>query len=275
VGFSFEEVEHFYQHCFILVYLFTCMKKILVFWLIASQLIAACGSQPMPVATKKVTGSQGGFAVVELFTSQGCSSCPPADALLGREIKAYEKTGKELIALSFHVDYWNRLGWTDPYSQKVFSQRQYGYAARLKTDGVYTPQAIVNGQYAMVGSNQTQLESSIEKALAEEPAATLSITAVHTATDSLQVAYNYSGPTAGLLAAIVQRQASTPVNSGENGGRTLTNYQVVRSWQAAAVQNGSGLLHMKLPAGYGMDNYAVILYAQEQRYGKILAADMK
>jgi hypothetical protein len=248
------------------------MKKFLLFYLLACLFLLSCNSQPKP-ASQKATTKQEGFAVIELFTSQGCSSCPPADALLGREIAAYEKMGKKLVALSFHVDYWNRLGWTDPYSQSLFTQRQYRYAAKLKGDGVYTPQAIVNGQQATVGGNQAKLESFIKQALAEKPGATLSIDGVQPTADSLQLTYQYSGPVAELHAAIVQQQVSTPVKAGENGGRTLTNYHVVRSWQTVPIQTGTGAVHLQLPTGYEAGNYALVLYAQEKAYGKILAAD--
>ena len=132
------------------------MKFALLPGLFAMQLFVACHSQPAsPSATiSSDTDKQSGFAVVELFTSQGCSSCPPADVLLGKEIADYNKAGKKLIALSFHVDYWNRLGWTDRYSQHAFTERQYGYSGILKLNGVYTPQVVINGQWETVGSKQ-------------------------------------------------------------------------------------------------------------------------
>lgn len=99
-----------------------------------------------PVEEAELTTSEiPPFAVVELFTSQGCSSCPPADAQLARLTERAEKTKENIIALSFHVDYWNRLGWEDPYSNKAYSNRQYRYSGYL-SGRVYTPQMVVNGQ---------------------------------------------------------------------------------------------------------------------------------
>ena len=96
-------------------------------------------------------------AVLELFTSQGCSSCPPADRLLGTY------TSKEnVIVLSFHVDYWNRLGWIEPFSSKAFTERQYKYASAMNT-GVYTPQLVINGQSEMVGSDESKISATVKK----------------------------------------------------------------------------------------------------------------
>src|SRR5438045_1264832 len=93
------------------------------------------------------------FAVVELFASEGCSSCPPADNLLAELTQQAHAQGRQIFTLSFQVDYWNNLGWVDPFSSAQFTQRQYQYANTLETSSVYTPQMIVNGQYAFVGSD--------------------------------------------------------------------------------------------------------------------------
>src|SRR5262249_37061382 len=90
--------------------------------------------------------------LVELFTSEGCSSCPPADDLLARMIKEQPVTGVQIIGLSLHVDYWNQLGWRDPFSSYKFSARQNEYAAAWKTDNVFTPQGVVDGSQQFVGS---------------------------------------------------------------------------------------------------------------------------
>lgn len=251
------------------------MKKAVLLCGMAVQLFAACQSQPSQPVTKSAVASSGGFALVELFTSQGCSSCPSADALLGKEIAASAKAGKKLIALSFHVDYWNRLGWTDPFSKHEFSQRQYGYSARLKGDGVYTPQVVINGQQEAVGSNQVKVEGFIKTALSGKETAIVQIASVAAAGSHLTVDYQYNGPAAELHIAVVEKQTTTPVKAGENGGRTLTNYNVVHSWKTIPAEAGNHSIAIETPAGYQAGDYAVILYAQEKDYGKVLAADMK
>ncbi len=222
------------------------------------------------------TANQTGFAVVELFTSQGCSSCPPADALLGKEIAAYAKAGKKLIALSFHVDYWNRLGWTDPYSQHAFTERQYGYSGKMNLDGVYTPQAVVNGQWETVGGKEGTIENFIRQSLTEKTDVSVTIQSIIPKSGSmLEVGYDYQGNATNLNIAVVQKAIATPVKAGENGGRTLTNYNVVRSWKTIASKSGRGTIDIEIPTGYNATDYSVVVYAQEKEYGKIVAADMK
>src|SRR3954451_12913119 len=114
-------------------------------------------------------------AVVELFTSQGCSSCPPADRLLSQLSRDPRYQGK-VIPLSFHVDYWNSLGWQDPYSSSRWSQRQQQYAARVfHTNRIYTPQAVVNGRSECVGNSDEQVLGRINDALNAEPAGRVSL----------------------------------------------------------------------------------------------------
>src|ERR1700744_6104626 len=102
-----------------------------------------------------VTDAGKGFAVIELFTSEGCSSCPPADALVARVQK--ESNDKPVYILAFHVDYWNRLGWKDVFSSAEYSERQNQYARWLKLSSVYTPQIVVNGRTEFVGSEEANL----------------------------------------------------------------------------------------------------------------------
>ena len=108
--------------------------------------------------------------LVELFTSEGCSSCPPADALLRELVQETSKDWRRVFCLGFHVDYWNRLGWTDPYSSAKFSQRQQAYARAMKADRVYTPQMIVGGTRQMVGSSSIAVRTAIGDAAREERA---------------------------------------------------------------------------------------------------------
>ena len=126
-----------------------------IFTLIISLFIAAS----IPDSQFKSAGRAEGFAVVELFTSEGCSSCPSADALIARIQK--ENNDKPVYILALSVDYWNRLGWNDVFSDPAFTIRQRQYASWLKLSGVYTPQAVINGSTELVGSQETSMRKSI------------------------------------------------------------------------------------------------------------------
>jgi hypothetical protein len=173
--------------------------------------------------------------VVELFTSQGCSSCPPADALL---TKLATDQRLNIIPLSFHVDYWNHLGWRDPYSSPLASTRQSQYAAQFHQASVYTPQVVVQGRSEFVGSNGAAIRSAVERSMREQPELTVAISsAVRTAT-GVETRYEFSVQrqlAADALAVVVLFQSGldTAVQRGENGGRKLHNDFVVRDVRPA------------------------------------------
>ncbi|MEO8088339.1 MAG: DUF1223 domain-containing protein [Bacteroidota bacterium] len=213
-------------------------------------------------------------AVIELFTSQGCSSCPAADKLLSQTINDSKKDGRKIIALSFHVDYWNHLGWSDPFSEKIYSQRQRAYASSLNLRSVYTPQMIVNGMYEFVGSNAGDLNASLDKALRTEPTASFETVSATADGNLLHVKYalegNYSG--CNINIALVSRKEITSVKHGENGGRILTNENVVRSFMTREAQL-SGELILENPTSSTNENLAVVVYIQQSDL-KIVGAAM-
>ncbi len=154
-------------------------------------------------------------AVVELFTSEGCSSCPPADDVLAQLVNQ-----KGVLALGFHVDYWNKLGWPDPFSKPEFSRRQYDYSS----DGrVYTPQMIVNGQGGFNGSDSGRAAREIKNALQQTMPATVSFSV-----QGNQVSYNAKAPGKAIVEILqVKPSAAVQVARGENAGRTLVHKNIV------------------------------------------------
>ena len=179
--------------------------------------------------------------IVELFTSEGCSSCPPADALLIQLERTQPVSGTEVIALGEHVDYWNHLGWADPYSSAAFSARQGEYAQAFGKDGVYTPQMIVDGQTEFVGSNQDRARAAISSA-ARTPKASVQVSLAANAAEkqtngiSLLVRVENvpavsSGDTAEVILAITENDLHSQVARGENAGRSLRHIAVVRQFQ--------------------------------------------
>jgi len=192
-------------------------------FLLSSALLIGVGLLRSGPATPAATASRVPV-VVELFTSEGCSSCPAADALLLELERIQPVPGAEIISLSEHVDYWNRLGWRDPFSAPAYTERQRAYAQQLGS-GVYTPQAVVNGQQEMVGSKRAALLAAIAAA-ARAPRATVQAT-IASGTLRVQVSGAPAGRTAVLL-ALTETGLSTQVGRDENAGRLLRHPAVVR-----------------------------------------------
>jgi hypothetical protein len=196
--------------------------------------------------------------VVELFTSQGCSSCPPADALLGELAKR-----PDILPLAFHVTYWDRLGWRDPFSLPLATDRQRAYQRTLGTDTIYTPQMVVEGRQDVVGSDRSSVRAALAHADTSH-AVTIGLT--RTAT-GLQIDVGPGVGAARLLLIGYDPQHRTAVARGENAGRQLSESNVVRSLSDVAAWQGAALsVAAPVPAA---ERAAVILQARD---GRILGA---
>ncbi len=198
--------------------------------------------------------------VVELFTSQGCSSCPPADAYLNELTKGND----DVLTLAFHVTYWNDLGWADPFSLEASTQRQRRYAARLG-EGPYTPQIVVDGVSGMVGSNRGQVASAIVNA--KKQGITAAPISLARENGRLSIAVGAGQGNGELLLVGYDHEHTTKVGRGENGGRSLTESSAVRSLRSIGQWNGSALaLREDIPEG---ENAAVLLQSSN---GSIIGA---
>ena len=210
-------------------------------------------------------------AVVELFTSQGCSSCPAADQLLAKTLQ--ESNGPEVLALSFHVDYWNHLGWADPFSDKAYTKRQYAYAKQFNSRSVYTPQMVVNGKAQFVGSNAAALKNALTQATRQTPPAGFEALSVQPESGKiLKVKYKLAGDyqNAQVNFALVSKHETTAIQRGENGGRTLSSDNVVRQFiTVPAKATGEVLFNDR--AGQPND-LAVIAYVQKADDLRIVGA---
>lgn len=214
-----------------------------------------------------------GFVVVELFTSEGCSSCPPADELVAKVQKQYQN--EPVYILAYHVDYWNRLGWKDVFSDAAYSQRQEAYAKTLHIPSVYTPQIVVNGQKEFVGSQEGNLRNSIINGLGKSSSAQINLTALKNTGSKIAVTYTVSAAPkySEVVLALVQKSAQTKVKSGENGGHTLSHVQIVRQLQRQALgSNATGAGTLTLPSISGNQNFEVIVLLQDLSNGQITAA---
>ena len=194
--------------------------------------IVACmllGCSLLPLAAAQNTP-----VVVELFTSEGCSSCPPADALFTEYSRKNPFPGVDLILLGEHVDYWNQLGWKDRFSSAQYTQRQGDYAKQFHLASVYTPQMVIDGQTQYVGDDPTMVKRDIEAAAAKDPMAA-QVTMEWQGKNRLHITVQSpNAPHAKLLLAVTEDGLSTTVDKGENGGKTLHHAAVVRELREVA-----------------------------------------
>jgi len=214
-----------------------------------------------------------GFAVVELFTSEGCSSCPPADQLIAQMGK--ESLNKPVYILAFHVDYWNRLGWKDVFSDHAYSLRQQQYSRWLNTNQVYTPQVVVNGNKELIGSQEGTLRNAVKGGL-EAPSAThLNLSVVKADEKHVEVQYDADVINANevLVLALVQKSGVTRVKRGENSGRTLSHVQIVRNLKTVVLNSkSSGNASLELPPDLRGQHAEIIAFVQNSNTGAIGAA---
>ena len=219
--------------------------------------------------------------LLELFTSEGCSSCPPADRLLQVFDQSQPVANANLIVLSEHVDYWDRLGWKDPFSSPQFTIRQQDYADRYSREGVYTPQLVVDGRFALVGSDSREAGAAIQKA-AREPKVAIALS--DAARDGKQVrahidvaaAENAKKRSAVLYLAIADDRAESHVARGENAGRSLAHVAVTRVLKEAGTIDlrsaSSKDVVLTVPAGAGANGLRLIAFLEDPGSGHILGA---
>jgi hypothetical protein len=251
------------------------MKKLLSILLISlpSFMLLFCtgsaseGNKKQSLKANK--GSKNNMVVMELFTSQGCSSCPPADKLLGKYAN-----DQNVIALSFHVDYWDRLGWKDPFSDAAFSQRQRDYARVLKLNNIYTPQLIINGEAEMVGSNANKISAIVKQSEQQRSTSHLSIDKVTLKDNMAEVTYTLRGVENNSIVnlALVQSKASTSIRAGENAGVQLNNYNVVRSFKSIPSTDGTGKASIDFMLVTEKSDYRIVAFVQDPKTCKISSA---
>jgi hypothetical protein len=220
--------------------------------------------------------------VAELFTSEGCSSCPPADLLL-QKFDAQPIPGAQLIVLSEHVDYWNHIGWTDPYSSSAYSERQSAYGKRFQLDSVYTPQLVVDGSKEVVGSDSSQARKAFNQAVTAEKVPVRISAAI--LEGNVVKAHVETGPLlarpgkADVVFVVALNHAESQVAGGENSGRRLTHVAVVRSLtKVGSVDAGQAFaqdVSVKIEKGIDPAELRVIAFLQEPGPGKILGASLE
>ncbi|WP_264538335.1 DUF1223 domain-containing protein [Flavobacterium sp. N1736] len=211
-----------------------------------------------------------GFAVVELFTSEGCSSCPAAEDLIDK-MRA-ESGNKQIYFLAFHVDYWNNLGWADRFSSQKFSARQQQYAEWMNLQILYTPQFIVNGQSEFAGSDQRTLYRTVSRTMhnVSDPLMLRSRSQDSLIKVDFKVQKEYKD--SNLLVALIQKDTYTEVKKGENAGNLLHHAQTVRQTFVAILNKKEGFVTLLKPLGFDAEHWEIIGFIQNNSTGKIIAA---
>lgn len=207
--------------------------------------------------------------VVELFTSQGCNTCPPADELLGELAQQ-----KGIIALEMHIDYWDYIGWVDPYAKPEITARQQGYARDLGLRYVYTPQMVIDGSDDAVGVRRWQVLDAIEDAAKRRKATTVTFAPGQPAQVTVAAGHAPEGG-ATIWLVTIDSQHETEVQRGENAGKRLVNYNVVREMSSLGTWDGSEVtipIDLEAASASGRDSCAILV--QQGRTGKILGAAM-
>jgi len=224
------------------------------------------------LGTNEIKTEENGFVLLELFTSQGCSSCPPADAVLA---KYATQNNPNIIPLAFHVDYWNRLGWNDPFSKSEFTERQSSYARKLNAQGNYTPQIVINGKYELVGSKESTIENLVNIELAVKSTFHISIKKATIIEKTLNIEYETDATAANFITnlALVKKKEFTSIKRGENSGLKQTSYNIVFDFKAR-----KSLLNTINKASFEFDtnkipsDFIVVAYLQNTTTGAIIGA---
>ena len=226
--------------------------------------------------------------IVELFTSEACATCPAADALLARMERTQPVPGARIIALEEHVDYWNQLGWTDPYAAQQFHARQNEYALAAQVENIYTPQMIVNGQVGFEGDDSNRAYEEIARAAqaAQAPLTSVDLSTAPNPRDAqlIDLTVRVSNPKnaklrdANLYLAVTESELVGHAAGGENAGRTLRHSEVVRSFNAIGridskgASGGQVVSTLRLPREWRRENLHAVVFVQEKGTFRITGA---
>jgi hypothetical protein len=248
------------------------------FLLVAALVVGlAAGSGSISLAASDDLGQDGDrrpAVLLELFTSQGCSSCPPADRLLSRVGAAGELAGVRVIPLAFHVDYWDRIGWKDPFSAREWSDRQRGYGQAFDLYNIYTPQVVVGGLDHAVGSDEKRLSELVAVAASRRSNGSIALQLADRNERSLKVAVAAQAPdhaAARVVVALFENGLVTEVRSGENARRALHEDYVVR--RLVELPSGVAEAELLLEPGWVVENLGVAAFLQDTESRAVLAVE--
>jgi hypothetical protein len=220
------------------------------------------------------SSAQQPFVIVELFTSEGCSSCPPAEKVFSQLKNETESSRQPVIFLEYHVDYWNRGGWKDPFSKNQFTLRQENYSRIMAGHEMYTPQLLLNGEEDISATDLVKAKTSIQKKLNTGTGTTIRIEKQETLNDTLVVEYSLSKPdkNASVKIAVTEDQLETDVTNGENKGKKLKHNAVVRVFYSSQSGEEHGVIKIPLKGFVPKSGMQLIAFLQEKKTMRILGA---
>ncbi|MBS1599453.1 MAG: DUF1223 domain-containing protein [Bacteroidetes bacterium] len=236
------------------------MKTLFVLFINIMSCISSPGPGPASISQNK---NPKGFAVVELFTSEGCSSCPPADEAV---IDISNEYKKNVFVIGFHVDYWNYLGWKDVFSNASFTERQKQYAGVFNLNSIYTPQIVVNGEKEFVGSDKNRLHDAVSREIAKSSVSSITIDAKSSGDNKANINYTIKADKNEVLnIVLVQSHTQSDVKRGENSGRQLHHINIARDFKIINAGDSQGNISLTIPNGLAPKDCRIIAYLQNKQ----------
>lgn len=211
------------------------------------------------------------YALVELFTSQGCGSCPASEKIIDDFEKDSSINKEGIVLVSFHVDYWNEKGWIDPFSKSIYSERQKRYAAFLNQEGVYTPQFVINGLSGFSGTNGPRLKREL-KALSPQSKQNISLSQIKKIGEKVQFHYLRSDTSNSVFnIALISESDTTLVTEGENAGRTMISKNTVRSFVNFSNNKNQGNAYIVINNSIPTSRIKLVVWVQDIQTAALLA----
>jgi hypothetical protein len=214
-----------------------------------------------------------GFSVIELFVSEGCGASPAAEKSIHTLLEEYSVKTRPVYLLTFHVDYWNKYGWKDPYSSLAFTRRQNNYASALKQEEVFTPQVFINGQSVFAGEETRKIKTEIERMLKAAVKNTLTVKTDSIMRDTLWISYTSTQANANVTLAVflIQPKGGSKVLKGDNEGRMLVHKNIVRKMDFFSVLNKTGSASIPLRQLKNLKGFYLLAYLQQKQTKNIIA----
>jgi hypothetical protein len=246
-------------------------RSVIVITLVIGMIFSCCA---FPGDKKGAPGKQKGFALIELFSSEGCSSCPPAEKLMRKLIHNADSLQLPVYVLEFHVDYWDYLGWKDTLASSSYTQRQQNYGDFFRLNSIYTPQAVVNGKYEMIGSDEDKINQSVVNELSDSSSYSIACTVNKLTGPKIEVEYNIAGNVSGNIInfAVMESNLVTYIKKGENANKTLIHDNAVRVFRSVKPDSAKGKISIDIQH-INLNHCKLVCFLQNIDSGKIIAAE--